>query len=180
MLAYSQGAQGIGSLSMPTIGNSMGQGVGSAMQAYQTMAQVDNVKADTSNKQAQAALIQAQTDKTNAEIDTAKASAGSMIQQTAESQARIPEISAHIDLMQRQGSLTTNQAVVAKANFDNIQAMTSKLGLENAILEASKLPEASARGDFWSSDFGKKFPYIEPFLPAANSAGAAALKQWVK
>lgn len=141
MLAYSQGAQGIGGLSQADIKpvTGMAEGVGSAGQAFNKMianqqvrAQTENIQADSRNKDATTANIAANTvlqlklaDKAEQDRLTGAASAAQSQSQVELNKSIASEISARIDLLVKQGRLTDAQASVARANIPVLAVMPS-------------------------------------------------------
>lgn len=172
MLAYSQGGAASGGGAQATMGNEAQAGMSSAVQALMTRqqlaqmaAQVENIQADTSNKEQQTTNLQSENLYTLAKTAT--------------------EGPRRHESEQRVAQLALDNALAAATQSSNIRLASSAADLRRAeaeregyLAKASKydLSRASAWSGFFDSSAGRAYPYGISAAEVANSAAGAVSK----
>lgn len=172
MLAYSQGGAASGGGAQAVMGNEMGAGVATAMQAQmqkhqvnQLAAQTENVQADTTNKDTSNALIEAQTEESRARRTTELLRPGVL---TAEERKLV------LGNLLSEATLQANiRAGHSAADFASDHARREK-ALAN--IDTSGQAKARAYEDWYRSGVGKTEPDMHYWTTIANSAGNVAGK----
>lgn len=165
MLAYSQGGAASGSGAQATMGNELGAGANSAQSAAlarQQMAmqgaQIQNINADTTNKE---------TTSANIEADTLL----KLAQGTHES-GRLSET------QQRAASYALDNMLKSATQGFSISSARSAADTAESVAKGTRygLNEKSAWSDFYGSWAGKKYPFASKAAELSNSAANAIRK----
>lgn len=187
MLAYSQGGASTPTGGAANVQNSMAPMAGAGQAMVQAAANVQNVKADTDKKEAEAANIRAETNRTGVEtmatqnrmnLDTARTTESWMNTTVGSSQFSLNYALNRLatvrhDIGEQEYQLVQAQIKTELARAQNVSADT-KVKIVNEILARHGIPEASASG----AHFTKWRDYhidLGPFVGDASKAlGAAA------
>lgn len=172
MLAYSQGGAASGGGAQATMGNEVGAGIATAMQAkmqtgqlQQLAAQTENVQADTGNKETSNALIEAQTEESRARRTTELLRPGVL---TAEERKLV------LGNLLSEATLQANiRAGHSAADFASDHARREK-ALAN--IDTSGQAKARAYEDWYKSGLGRTEPDMHYWTQVANSASNVADK----
>lgn len=159
MLAYSQGGAASGSGASAPVGNELGAGANSAWQAaqakqqmQQSQAQIENIIADTSNKEQQTTNLQSENLYTLARTTS--------------------EGTKNHELAQRVAQIALQNQLAASTQDYSISS--AKSGAERAASEAEgsrySLAEKRAWSRFYESAVGRAYPYASKVSEQANSA----------
>lgn len=176
MLAYSQGGAASGGGAQATIGNEVGAGMSSAIQMAMTKQQLAQMAAQTEN-------TQANTGKT--EVDTRLAEEDVILRSTqgrheSERIKHTEELAREVALRNYVNRATQSaQISLASSSADLRRHESDK---ESWLKQHAKadLPGKQAYGNFWSTGYGKSYPYLEKSGELANSASSVyhKLKPW--
>lgn len=176
MLAYSQGGAASGSGAQAQMGNEIGAGVSTAVQAAMTRAQLQQLQASTE-------LTFNQADKTVQ--DTKLSEADTILRNTQQKSE-----SARVNQVQEQArELALRNYVNEQTQRSQIELASSSADLrrheaakENWLSQQAKhnTAERKAYGDFWSTKYGHAYPYLEKSGALANSAASVfhKFKPW--
>lgn len=165
MLAYSQGGASSGSGASAPMGNELGAGVNSAWQAaqarqqmQQSNAQIQNIMADTSNKEQQTTNLESENLYTLARTSS--------------------EGTKNHELAQRVAEIALRNQLAASTQEANISSAKSGAEYEEARASSEKysLAEKSAWSRFYQSAVGRGYPYAAKATEQANSAVNAVRK----
>lgn len=164
-LAYQQGGAGTPSATTASVSNSLGPAVSSGFSAAIANAQIDNIAADTSVKQANADLVKAQT------VNTGYDSALKNVQYNYV-QAQVHNMQMNTDLTEQQIELAKRHIENAVRTGKNIDADTGVKEVD-AYLRQQQIPEAVKKAAAMEGELGDIKPYLDSGLPLLNSAGRA-------
>lgn len=159
MLAYSQGGAASGGGAQASMGNELGAGANSAMSAaiarqqmQQSQAQIDNINADTGNKEQQTTNLQSENLYTLARTASEGTHNHALAQQVSEIALR-------------------NQLAAATQGYDISSAKSaSELRGHEATGARYGLAEKSAWERFYKSAVGKSYPFVSKATEQSNSA----------
>lgn len=162
MLAYSQGGASAGGGAQATMGNELGAGANSAMstaatiqQLKQVQASIDNIDADTANKENSNKLITAQ-----------------YVESLRRGENLLPEGETK-RLTEQLLRETLSDQIKEKHSAANLRDAQYQRELAEAGISGEGLSKARAYGEFYRSPFGKSYPYIEAGANTVNSAASA-------
>lgn len=172
MLAYSQGGAASGSGASAIMGNEVGAGISTALQAnmqkaqvQQLAAQTENVQADTGNKETSNALIEAQTEESRARRTTELLRPGVL---SAEERKIV------LGNLLSEATLQANiRSGHSAADFAADHARREK-ALAN--IDTSGQAKARAYEDWYKSGVGKTEPDMHYWTQVANSASGVVDK----
>lgn len=159
MLAYSQGGAASGSGAQAQMGNELGAGANSAWSAaqarqslIQSVAQTENIQADTSNKEQQTENLQSENIYTLAKTAS--------------------EGTRNHELAQRVAEIALRNQLAAGTNEYNISSAKSGADLRGSEAQAARygLAEKSAWSKFYKSAVGQSYPYVSKATEQSNSA----------
>lgn len=176
MLAYSQGGASSGAGAQAQIGNEVQAGMSSAMQVAMTKAQLGQLVSQTE-------LTQAQTSKT--EQDTQLSEADTILRNTQnrtenERVNQIQEQAREIALRNYITDQTTKAQIQLASSSADLRRFEAER--ESWLAKHAKYdtPEKKAFGDFWSTEYGESYPYLEKSGALVNSAASAfhKFKPW--
>lgn len=176
MLAYSQGGASTPAGSTTRVENAMGPAVSSALQAQQTLAGVEQSKAQTG-------LITAQTKKTESETIDQQINSAIAAAQLANMQAETPgkvamssnaETKRDHDYLEYVAKYGPNHADYKEVQQDGsgFKADSDKRKAE-ARLKQLDIAESVAREKFFKSDLGEMSPWIRQLLEVVRGVSSA-------
>lgn len=159
MLAYSQGGAASGSGASAVMGNELGAGANSAQSAMlarqqiqQSAAQINNINADTSNKEQQTTNLESENLYTLAKTSS--------------------EGTRNHELAQRVAQIALQNQLDSATQASNISSARSAADLRGhqATGEKYSLSEKGAWSKFYDSWAGQKYPYVSKATEQSNSA----------
>ncbi|WNK14369.1 MAG: DNA pilot protein [Microvirus sp.] len=159
MLAYSQGGASSGGGAQASMGNELGAGANSAMsiaqarqQMAQSQAQIENINADTGNKEQQTTNLESENLYTLARTST--------------------EGSRQHEIIQRIAQIALDNQLRAATQGYDISSARSGAHYKEAQAEGEKysLAGKSSESGFFKSGFGRTYPYLSRATEQANSA----------
>lgn len=159
MLAYSQGGAASGGGASASMGNELGAGANSAQSALlarqqmqQSAAQINNINADTSNKEQQTTNLESENLYTLAKTSS--------------------EGTRNHELAQRVAQIALQNQLDAATQSSNIASAKNAADLRGhqATGEKYSLAEKGAWSGFYDSIAGRKYPYVSKATEQSNSA----------
>lgn len=159
MLAYSQGGAASGAGAQASMGNELGAGANSAwsaaqarQQMQQSAATIDNIRADTSNKEQQTTNLESENLYTLARTSS--------------------EGTRNHELAQQVASIALRNQLDAATQASQISTAKSAADLRGYEAQGSKysLAEKSAWSGFYGSKAGRAYPYVSKATEQSNSA----------
>lgn len=180
MLAYSQGGAGSGSGASAVMGNEMGAGVSSGLQAAQTLAGLKQMSAQTENVSAQTENLAKDLDVKDSQVAVNNARVNEIIQDTHTSGASAKQMQQQVAnlTLAAEGTRLGNQYARDTMKSRVAEAASQAQSVEaRAALEKLKQPGASNEAEFESSPVGRASRYIN--FGSEQVSSALALKRLV-
>ena len=157
MLAYSQGGAASGAGASSTMSNEVGAGANTALSAYQTIQELEQRRIAMDQMRAQTGLIAQQTELERANTfktiaQTPGAQHDSVSKMWDAERVRLGFLFDSDTYRDRADTLhSAAQGAKAKSQQAEYDALLAKYGLSKGQSES----------EFWSSEFGKKYPYLQ-------------------
>lgn len=185
MLAYSQGGASTPGGAMAQMQNALGAGVSSAQVGSKIQPEIDNIRAVTDKTRTDTEKSKAEAELARSQASVNAAMVPKLVADTVSAGHSAAEIESKVERLRRENALdygghSVNE-LAGRSYLRNWEAEAEKYRVRGgypehqaremmerarhegvrALLSELELPEAKAEAGFWSSDVGKKYPYIE-------------------